>query len=79
MWRSLDHRGCQAAQDVEGECDFDPPEMKCHAPAFQVERGDSSLFLAAHPHLPARKKRILKRMAVYRRGRASTYDVTQFR
>jgi hypothetical protein len=36
----FNHEWGQATQDVEGECDFDPPEMKCHAPAFQVERGD---------------------------------------
>ncbi|MGA7213404.1 MAG: hypothetical protein WBX20_04280 [Terrimicrobiaceae bacterium] len=36
----LDHRGCQAAQDVEGECDFDLPEMEFHAPAFQVKGSD---------------------------------------
>ena len=36
----VDHRGCQAAQDVEGECDFDLPEMEFHAPAFQVKRSD---------------------------------------
>ena len=35
----LDHRWCQAAQDIEGECDFDFSEMKLHAPALQVKRG----------------------------------------
>ena len=36
----LDHRGCQAAQDVEGECDFDLPELEFHVPAFQVKGSD---------------------------------------
>ena len=36
----VDHRWCQAAQDIEDECDFDLPEMEFHAPAFQVKRSD---------------------------------------
>jgi hypothetical protein len=36
----FNHEWGQATQDVEGECDFDLPEMEFHAPAFQVKGSD---------------------------------------
>ena len=36
----FNHRWGQATQDVEGESDFDLPEMEFHAPAFQVKGSD---------------------------------------